>query len=239
MKLLGISLMLLAATLVSGADDLVIQSGPARVHLLELFTSEGCNSCPPAEASFARQTAREKLWSRLVPVAWHVDYWDYLGWRDRFATPANSDRERAYAGAWHSRSVYTPCFALDGREWHSNTDTPAEDTPGVLEARLKGNDLEVKFTPRTRLEKTREAWVALLSGEETSHVTAGENAGQDLKHLFVVRTAFHQNMTHSDAMWTASFKVPKKEVTAAALAVWVSGGIPDVEQALGGWLRKH
>lgn len=220
------------------ADELLIRGGPERVHLLELFTSEGCSSCPPAEASFARLLAKEKLWTRLVPVAWHVDYWDYLGWHDRFGSPSNSNRERAYAAAWRSHSVYTPCFALNGHEWRNNAESPKPDAPGILEARLKGNDLQVKFVPGTKPERNREASVALLGGEESSHVTAGENAGQELKHLFVARAVLHQNMTRSGEAWTASFQLPKESNRVTALAVWVGGGIPHVEQAAGGWLRK-
>jgi hypothetical protein len=224
----------------SPADDLVIRSGPARAHLLELFTSEGCSSCPPADASFAEAATREKLWTKLVPIAWHVDYWDYLGWRDRFASSANSERERSYAAAWRSRSVYTPCFVLNGREWRSNAEPPtAQDAPGVLEARLKDGALQVTFAPGHNPEKAREVWVALLSGEETSHVTAGENSGRELKHLFVVQTTLHQGMKRDGASWQATFRLPK-EGHAKAVALWISSGLPDVEQAAGGWLdAKH
>src|SRR5277367_5008490 len=104
MKILVTGLALAMAASLSSADDLIIRSGPARAHLLELFTSEGCSSCPPAEVSFAEATGHEKLWTKLVPIAWHVDYWDYLGWRDRFGSAANSERERAYATAWRSHS---------------------------------------------------------------------------------------------------------------------------------------
>jgi hypothetical protein len=238
MKILVTGLALAVAASLSSADDLIIRSGPARTHLLELFTSEGCSSCPPAEVSFAEMTTHEKLWTKLVPIAWHVDYWDYLGWRDRFASAANSERERTYAAAWRSHSVYTPCFVLNGREWRSNSETPAlQDTPGVLEAHLKDDDLEVTFAPQRNPEKAREVWVALLTGEESSRVTTGENAGRDLKHLFVVQTALHQPMQQAQGSWRAELHLPKHS-DAKAIALWISSGIPEVEQAAGGWLKQ-
>ncbi|MCI0452322.1 MAG: DUF1223 domain-containing protein, partial [Candidatus Latescibacteria bacterium] len=70
-----------------------ITGGPARASLLELYTSEGCSSCPPAEAWFSKLTASERLWKDVVPVAFHIDYWDYLGWVDVFARPEFSERQ--------------------------------------------------------------------------------------------------------------------------------------------------
>lgn len=237
MKALLIGFVLATTAAFSSADELVIRGGPARVHLLELFSSEGCSSCPPADESFARLTVREKLWNQVVPVAWHVDYWDYLGWRDRFASAPNSERERAYAKAWRSSSVYTPCFVLNGKEWKSSGGSPTtKEEPGLLEARLKGDELRVTYAPATEVAKEREVWVALLSGEEASHVTAGENSGRDLRHVFVVRSSQHQKMKRDESTWAATLPMTK-DASAKAIAIWVSGGLPEVEQAAGGWLR--
>src|SRR5207302_322482 len=68
------------------ADNVVFESGPKKIQLLELFTSEGCSSCPPAEASLGRLVNDPRLWHEFVPVAFHVDYWDQLGWKDPFAS---------------------------------------------------------------------------------------------------------------------------------------------------------
>src|SRR5207237_177518 len=68
------------------ADNVVFESGPKKVQLLELFTSEGCSSCPPAEASLAQLVKDSRLWRAFVPIAFHVDYWDRLGWKDPFAS---------------------------------------------------------------------------------------------------------------------------------------------------------
>ena len=71
--------------LMAQAGDKTFESGPQRTHLLELFTSEGCSSCPPAEAWLSKLKADPRLWKDFVPLAFHVDYWDHLGWRDPFA----------------------------------------------------------------------------------------------------------------------------------------------------------
>src|SRR5687768_10063986 len=80
-----------------GAEQIQFQSGPNRTALLELYTSEGCSSCPPAEAWLSRVKSDARLWKEFVPVAFHVDYWDYLGWRDPFGMANYSERQRAYA----------------------------------------------------------------------------------------------------------------------------------------------
>src|SRR5215472_358919 len=100
-----------------GAEQMHFQSGPQHTAVIELYTSEGCSSCPPAEKWFSQLKTRPRLWIDFVPTAFHVDYWDYLGWQDPFGTAANSDRQRKYATQWKSHSVYTPGFVLDGKEW--------------------------------------------------------------------------------------------------------------------------
>src|SRR5580693_7997010 len=91
-------------------NSLSFQSSNKQTSLLELYTSEGCSSCPPAETWLSRLKASPGLWGDFVPVAFHVDYWDYLGWRDPWAKSEFSNRQRAYAARWHSQSVYTPGF---------------------------------------------------------------------------------------------------------------------------------
>jgi hypothetical protein len=93
------------------------KSGENQAALVELYTSEGCSSCPPAEAWLSRLKDGPGLWKEFVPVAFHVDYWDYLGWRDKWSAEAFSARQRAYASAWHNDNIYTPGFILNGSEW--------------------------------------------------------------------------------------------------------------------------
>src|SRR5215471_9400646 len=156
-----ISLVPLCYAVVSlGAEQIQFQSGTNRTAVIELYTSEGCSSCPPAEEWFSKLKAHPRLWIDFVPAAFHVDYWDYLGWRDPFGAAAYSDRQRAYAAEWKSRSVYTPGFVLDGKEWRGwfNRDElpPASTQPaGTLSA--SSEDVKrwlLRFEPVTRNSAT-------------------------------------------------------------------------------------
>ncbi|HSH39027.1 MAG TPA: DUF1223 domain-containing protein, partial [Chthoniobacterales bacterium] len=102
MRNLFVLLATVAFNAAATAAEVKFQSGPVRTHLLELFTSEGCSSCPPAERWVSELRANPRLWKDFVPVAFHVDYWDRLGWPDRFAKKAFTGRQQAYAAAWRS-----------------------------------------------------------------------------------------------------------------------------------------
>src|SRR5271156_4139860 len=118
-------LTLLALTLgfgVSAAQTLAqtpteFRSGETQNHLLELFSSEGCSSCPPADAWLASLRGSSDLWKKFVPVEFHVDYWNRLGWTDRLSKSVFTERQQSYAREWANSNVYTPGFVLDGLEW--------------------------------------------------------------------------------------------------------------------------
>ena len=125
-------------TLISARAETTFQSGPQRVSLLEVYTSEGCSSCPPAESWLGELKNQDRLWKEIVPVAFHVDYWDGLGWKDRFAREEYTSRQRAYSAAWGTSSVYTPGFVFDGAEWQgwfngSPLPGPSDRPAGKLE----------------------------------------------------------------------------------------------------------
>src|ERR1043166_2523994 len=108
------TLALLLATADAHAATIEFQSSGKQTALLELYPSEGCSSCPPAESWLSRLTKSSGLWKEFVPLAFHVDYWDNLGWPAPCAAGQFSDRQRAYAQSWHSRRIYTPEFVLNG-----------------------------------------------------------------------------------------------------------------------------
>src|SRR5579859_7181132 len=97
--LLLLPALLAAITMKAQDTNLVFESRTQQTALLELYTSEGCSSCPPAEAWLSRLKGSPVLWKDFVPVAFHVDYWDYLGWRDKLGARQFSERQRAYATA--------------------------------------------------------------------------------------------------------------------------------------------
>ena len=109
----------LIGTVMADAQTAVIkfQSAQEQTALLELYASERCSSCPLAEIWLSRLKKSPSLWKDLVPLAFHVGYWDYLGWCDLWAKASFSDRQRADAKQWRSDSIYTPGFVLNGKEW--------------------------------------------------------------------------------------------------------------------------
>jgi hypothetical protein len=234
----------LAAGVLSAAEQ-QFSSGPERASLIELYTSEGCSSCPPAEKWLDALRGDPGLWREFVPVAFHVTYWDNLGWLDRFATPAFTRRQYAYADAWGSGSVYTPCFVRDGAEWRPNDSrpSPSDGNPGVLTIVLLADGrCRVEFTPSNVPASSQpfEVHVALLGGGLSSRVTAGENSGRTLSHEFVVLAVADALMNPSGNTVTSELALPKPAESAIprrALAAWVTrgGDLPSL-QATGGWL---
>jgi hypothetical protein len=236
-------LLLAAAVALSGsasAGELVFKSGPARAHLVELFSSEGCSSCPPADDWIATLTKSPGLWKEFVPVVFHVTYWDYLGWKDRFGDPASDARQRAYAADWGSSSVYTPGLVLDGREWRAWGGEPprAEGAAGTLTASVDAGRAAVTFSPAAEAGPY-EVYAARLGFGLISEVTAGENSGRRLRHEFVARSLARSAMKKKDGAWTAVVNLPAATGPKPAregLAVWIVGPDGRPVQAAGGVL---
>ncbi|MEO5559477.1 MAG: DUF1223 domain-containing protein [Dokdonella sp.] len=171
--------------------DCSARTGATRAHLVELYTSEGCSSCPPADRWLSALPAN----ARVVPLAFHVDYWDSPGWTDRFANPRFTKRQNALAAQSHSSTVYTPEVAVDGHEWRSwnSGEPPLVKTPRPIELALQ---IEPGQPLRARLDATPPAgddagayvaWFALSEDKLISAVRGGENRGVELHHDHVVR----------------------------------------------------
>jgi hypothetical protein len=157
--------------------------------VVELYTSEGCNSCPPAD----RWLSTLKADAPVVALAFHVDYWDRLGWKDRFASPAFTQRQAQQQRSSGARFSYTPQVMIDG------ADRP--DWPGVpiigslprpaatVDAQLvrDGNRVTASVTPRPGAPTRLAAYWAVTEQAHVSAVKAGENEGATLRHDFVVR----------------------------------------------------
>ena len=245
--LLGLSLMIVWSARAQ-TPGITFQSGPEQTALLELYTSEGCSSCPPAEAWLTRLTRSPRLWKEFVPLAFHVDYWDYLGWRDRWSAKTFSDRQRAHARRWGSGRIYTPGFVLIGQEWRNWSERmegpPTGRKPsGVLTINSADtNRWAVSFAPATPATGKYEVHAALLAGGLTSSVTAGENQGRQLEHDFVVLTLAHASLTHEDGTIKGTFNLdaPRKGLPSShAVGVWIThAGELEPLQATGGWLTR-
>ena len=218
--------LLLAAMLpmLSAAAECTARSGPATAALVELYTSEGCSSCPPADRWLSGLAAS----GSVVPVAFHVTYWDYIGWRDAFADERHSARQRDRAGASGARYVYTPQVTVGGRDfrdWGSRrVFAQAVERINQLPSRVdleltlrpvEGGKIvvEASATPRPGIARADLAMViAATQNGLASRVTAGENRGESLRHDHVVR-AFSERAFAASGAATAS-------VTFAARGDW-------------------
>ncbi len=239
--------LLMAIAPMVDAAALKYESGEARVQVLELFTSQGCSSCPPADVWLSHLVDDPGLWRRFIPMAFHVDYWDSLGWSDRFASPGHSSRQRAYYRSGILRSVYTPGFVLDGKEWRgwlqngSPGYSPSEKV-GRLVVRVEpGENAVVIFRPSDQSErKTYTAHLAVLGFGLSSAVGAGENSGRTLNENFVVlgvSTAVSDGARDSPRWLLPWPELRSEKTTRRAVVAWLSGpGSPAPVQATGGWI---
>jgi len=175
------------------------QSPPHAVALIELYTSEGCDSCPPADRWLSQLEARP---DRVVPLGLHVDYWDRLGWKDRFASPAFTQRQYEQMRRQRTGFVYTPQILLQGRDfsqWRTQADAAAaiasvnaRRARATIELAAQNEsgkvrvDMHVSVPDAAERSRARVA-VALVQDRLVSEVKAGENAGKRLSHDHVVR----------------------------------------------------
>ena len=235
---------MLSALIFSAASapaELTLQSGPAQTHLLELYTSEGCSSCPPAEKWFSGLKQNPRLWKEIVPVCFHVDYWDRLGWPDRFASKEFTGRQYRHAAAsGRPGYVYTPGFVLDGREWKERSAekiVAPGGNAGVLTAALRERK-GVAVAYRPPHTGNWEAHVAVLGFGLSSDVKAGENSGHKLKHDFVVLALSSKAMTEKGDAHRVEMPLPEtKSGGESGLAVWITKtGEAQPVQAVGGFL---
>lgn len=181
-----------------------------------------------------------RLWKEIVPVTWHVSYWDYLGWKDPYASDANSHRQRNYQRYGNVSRVYTPGFVVGGQEWRGWF--RRQPLPGV--GSTKGGSLDVSVNNgffNAKFEGKGEALnIAVLGFDLSTKVNAGENHGRKLDGHFVVLN--HQQLyrdSRSKGSWEGKLPDLKQYPKGRkALAVWVAdkGGLSPV-QATGGWLQ--
>ena len=188
LALAAASLVLLVHGHVLAAEACSARSGPAVAPVVELYTSEGCNSCPPAD----RWISTLKHDPSVVALAFHVDYWDRLGWKDRFASAAFTQRQATQQASNGARFSYTPQVVVDGRD---RTDWPRLSSLGdsrpaapvdVVLSR-DGDRVSASVAASGRAPKRLAAYWAVTEQDHVSAVKAGENEGVTLHHDFVVR----------------------------------------------------
>lgn len=242
-----LSLYLLGVAASAAAAPQQFVSPPTQDRLIELFTSEGCSSCPPADRWFSQLQQDPRLWREIVPVAFHVDYWDDLGWKDRFASPAYSLRQRRYAQGAGLSQVYTPGLLVGGREWQGWFRDPQLKLPpardvGVLTLTVDADHQGiVRFQPAAGGGNLT-ASIAVLGFDLVTAVKAGENSGRQLHHDFVVLGLTRVQLRRDGDTWQAKFRLPETSQPAGrkAVAAWVSTADgPAPLQAVGGWFADR
>ncbi|MGA9423306.1 MAG: DUF1223 domain-containing protein [Rhodanobacteraceae bacterium] len=187
--LIVLGVLLFSNTAVLAAQEACVKhSGARRAHLVELYTSEGCSSCPPAD----RWLSRIADSAEIIPLGFHVDYWDSSRWHDRFSDARFTARQRDLAGRSGSGVVYTPEVALDGREWQgwSHQPLPAEGPNAFTRLTLHadpGKSLHLSLDVGGSPDSGARAYFALTQSGLTSRVEGGENRGATLHHDHVVR----------------------------------------------------
>lgn len=192
----ALSMTLLLAPWAGAASQSCSKQSPSHtVALLELYTSEGCSSCPPAD-HFVSGLRGGYMADQVVPLSLHVDYWDYIGWKDIFARPAFTERQRWLSELAASRTVYTPEIFIGGREFRnwrwgidnavrSINEKPAQAS--ILLTLGKPDAYVLPLEVSTRAPHKSRLFVALYENGLSSEVKAGENRGVTLRHDFVVR----------------------------------------------------
>lgn len=173
----------LAAAAPALAEDIVV---------IELYTSQGCSSCPPADEFVAMLAANP----RVLPLALHVDYWDYIGWADRFAHPKFSERQRDYARAVGSRTIYTPQLIIGGQdriEGFAPEETAVQlqkhlaVVPSVdLSIERMGDTLVIRAEADRPFEAPARVQLVRYKPEETVTIERGENAGKTITYHNIV-----------------------------------------------------
>jgi hypothetical protein len=190
----------MAAAPLPGFAACTMRSGATTAALVELYTSEGCSSCPPADEQLRRLREAVDPNASVFPLALHVDYWDSIGWKDPYAKPAFSERQRWLVQSHGNTTVYTPHFFVNGSEldgWRGRLRSKIRETnalPAVAAIELHaglsstGDRLDILADASTRSASARAAlYLAVAESGLVSKVTRGENSGSTLAHDHVVR----------------------------------------------------
>ncbi len=190
------------------------------VPLLELYTSEGCSSCPPADKWLSNLTLSS---DQITPLAFHVDYWDYIGWKDRFAKFEFSDRQRKSAANGGVGFVYTPQFTLNGKDFRRWNEAKLNQAIASSKNQISDVQLSMNLTTQKNGEnlltanvqantniKQADIFVAVYENNLESEVISGENNGRKLKHDYVVLDLFGGYSLNDNQAFSKSIPLKQK-----------------------------
>ncbi|MEQ8923553.1 MAG: DUF1223 domain-containing protein [Roseovarius confluentis] len=222
-----VRLLTFAAAVWASVGGAALADGPV---VVELFTSQGCSSCPPADKILGEIAARDDI----VALALHVDYWDYIGWKDVFANPAFTQRQRAYARAAGERSIYTPQMIVGGQD-HVVGNKPMKlaerieahaDAPDPVSVRLSrsSDKISIEATAEGRVPSAMIVQLVTYTPEATVDIRRGENAGRTLTYHNIVRDWVEVGAWDGRGPFRANVRVPQG--TPVAVLVQQKGAGP-------------
>ncbi|MBS0522702.1 MAG: DUF1223 domain-containing protein [Proteobacteria bacterium] len=216
MSALGRRSVLIAGAALLAAPDTMAE-GPqaerkAGPWAVELFTSQGCSSCPPADAQLGKLALRPDI----VALSFHVDYWDYIGWKDRFATRETTERQRIYAHTLNQRYVYTPEMVVDGRV--NQPGTSSGQIEGMLSEARRLSTVRATPTLNRMADGSLRIWLAaqkldhpadvmlfVYDRRHSTPIARGENEGRRIDNFNVVRRFERVSAwTGAEASWSVS-----------------------------------
>jgi hypothetical protein len=207
----GVSLLTRNMTAEMAHDDAVSKANGKPVAVIELFTSEGCSSCPPADSNLQRISKMQPAADgAVIPLSFHVDYWNYLGWEDPFSKGAFSERQRDYARGAEQQGVYTPQMIVNGKYAFNGSDAALTDkairlslsrpVTHVVDVRVLKSKTDKSFTMNysvkladadagqlAEADSDLQINIAVASESESVNVVRGENGGRELSHVWVVK----------------------------------------------------
>ena len=185
----------LAALPAQAVEPIVVDSGATQTAVVELYTSEGCSSCPPADRWLSRLVETPLDDADVLALSFHVDYWNYLGWQDRFSSADHTSRQRQLGANNLQRTIYTPEFFVNGMEARGSNSIvdkirAAKATPAPLQLRLTvsrdRSGLLLELHAPGDLAGAHHRYL-VYENDLSSDVERGENAGKTLHHQRVVR----------------------------------------------------
>jgi len=228
------------------AEKIILESGDKKVTLIELYTSQGCSSCPPADRWLSSLKNKEGVFKTFIPLAFHITYWDFIGWKDVFANKLNDNRQRNYSKkVWNKNSVYTPQFIVDTKEyrqWFQGQPFPRLKSTyaGNLKAILDDDKiLEVAYFNKNIKDKDVLVNTAILGFDYKIDIKKGENKSKVLEHDFVVLEHIQKNAKIKNNHLNFSNKLhkcKKEKDKKYALVVWLSDKNYKQLQAVGNYL---
>ncbi|MEC9282901.1 MAG: DUF1223 domain-containing protein [Bdellovibrionota bacterium] len=197
-------------------------SAENKVHLIELYSSEGCSSCPPAERQIASLLKHDALWKNFVPLNFHVDYWNRLGWVDPYSQKVFSQRQYEYSRTWGIRKVYTPAFVINAKNSGPSLNLPSKSKEKAKLQILvshKFNEFSVKIKGHEKKRKYKVHFAYMANGL-ISHVNSGENKGRTLEQNFAVLDLKTKNASSEVAVF--QINAAKVKAKSFSFAVWVT-----------------